>query len=38
MQGQISNTMIEVIDITKSFKDVKALDKVSLKIDYGESV
>lgn len=30
--------MIEVINIKKYFKDVKALDGISFKIDYGESV
>lgn len=30
--------MIEVINLKKFFKDVKALDGISLKIDYGESV
>ncbi|MFH1867631.1 MAG: dipeptide/oligopeptide/nickel ABC transporter ATP-binding protein [Candidatus Omnitrophota bacterium] len=30
--------MIELIKVTKYFNDVKALDSVSLKIDYGESV
>jgi len=30
--------MIEVINITKYFKDVKALEGISFKIDYGESV
>lgn len=39
VQGEaISTDMIEVINIKKYFKNVKALDGISLKIDYGESV
>jgi len=30
--------MIEIIDIKKEFKGIRALDGVSLRIDYGESV